>query len=146
MVGWHHQLYGHGFGWNPGVGDGPGGLACCSSWGHRESDTTEQLNWIPLTCSLTVVLTCLLNPQPFRQQEQVSWKTIFSWMGAEGGDWFRDDSRTLRVLCTFISIVITSAPHQLHQLFASPGIRSWRLGTCIKAPHVLPCNHHCYFS
>ena len=45
MVGWHHWLNGHGFGWTPGVGDGQGGLACCSPWGHRESDTTEQLNW-----------------------------------------------------------------------------------------------------
>ena len=45
MVGWHHRHSGHGFGWTPGVGDGQGGLACCSSWGHKESDTTEQLNW-----------------------------------------------------------------------------------------------------
>ena len=45
MVGWHHWLDGHGFGWIPGVGDGQGGLACCSSWGLKESDTTEQLNW-----------------------------------------------------------------------------------------------------
>ena len=44
-VGWHHRLNGHGFGWTPGVGDGQGGLACCSSWGHKQSDTTEQLNW-----------------------------------------------------------------------------------------------------
>ena len=45
MVGWHHRLNGHGFGWTPGVGDGQGGLACCGSWGHKESDTTEWLNW-----------------------------------------------------------------------------------------------------
>ena len=44
MVGWHHQLNGRGFGWTPGVGDGQGGLACCSSWGHKESDMTERLN------------------------------------------------------------------------------------------------------
>ena len=44
MVGWHHQLNGHGFGWTPGVGDGQGGLVCCVSWGHKESDTTERLN------------------------------------------------------------------------------------------------------
>ena len=49
MVGWHHRLNGHGFGWTPGVGDGQGGLACCGSWGHKESDTTEQLNWLTLT-------------------------------------------------------------------------------------------------
>ena len=44
MVGWHHQLNGHGFGWTPGVGDGQGGLVCCSPWGYKESDTTERLN------------------------------------------------------------------------------------------------------
>ena len=40
MAGWHHQLDGHEFLWTPGVGDGQGGLACCSSWGHKESDVT----------------------------------------------------------------------------------------------------------
>ena len=44
MVGWHHRLNGHGFWWSPGVGDGQGGLACCSSWGRKESDMTELLN------------------------------------------------------------------------------------------------------
>ena len=48
MVGWHHQLNGHGFGWTPGVGDGQGGLACCGSWDHKESDTTKRLNWTEL--------------------------------------------------------------------------------------------------
>ena len=44
MAGWHHRLDGHGFGCTPGVGDGQGGLACCSSWGLKELDTTERLN------------------------------------------------------------------------------------------------------
>ena len=44
MVGWHHRLKGHGFGWTPGVGDGQGGLACCDSWGRKESDVTERLD------------------------------------------------------------------------------------------------------
>ena len=44
MVGCHHQLNEHGFGWTPGVGDGQGGLACCGSWGCKESDMTEWLN------------------------------------------------------------------------------------------------------
>ena len=44
MVGCHHRLDGHRFGWTPGVGDEKGGVACCSSWGCKESDTTEQLN------------------------------------------------------------------------------------------------------
>ena len=45
MVGWHHWFNGHGFGFTPGIGDGQGGLVCCGSWGHKESDMTEQLNW-----------------------------------------------------------------------------------------------------
>ena len=46
MVGWHHRPNGHGFGWTPGVGDGQGSLVCCCSWGCKESDMTERLNWI----------------------------------------------------------------------------------------------------
>ena len=69
MVGWHHQLNGHGFGWTLGVGDGQGGLAFCGSWGHKESDMTERHhfhfslscigegNGNPLQCS------CLENPR-----------------------------------------------------------------------------------
>ena len=41
MVGLHHRLNGHAFGLTPGAGDGQGGLVCCSSWGRKESDTTE---------------------------------------------------------------------------------------------------------
>ena len=48
MAAWHHWLDGHEFEWTPGGGDGQGGLACCDSWGHKESDTTEQLNWTEL--------------------------------------------------------------------------------------------------
>ena len=44
MAGWHHRFDGHEFGWTPGVGDGQGGLACCSSRGRKESDMTERLN------------------------------------------------------------------------------------------------------
>ena len=44
MVEWCYRHNGHGFGWTPGVGDGQGGLACCGSWGRKESDATE-LNW-----------------------------------------------------------------------------------------------------
>ena len=45
MAGWHHWLDGHESQWNLGVGDGQGGLACCDSWGRKESDTTERLIW-----------------------------------------------------------------------------------------------------
>ena len=43
-----HRLSGHEFGWTPGAGDGQGGLAFCYSWGCKESDTTERLNWTEL--------------------------------------------------------------------------------------------------
>ena len=45
MAGWHHRLDGLESDWTPGVGDGQGGMACCDSWGRKELDTTEQLNW-----------------------------------------------------------------------------------------------------
>ena len=44
MVGWYHRLNGHEFEQTPGDGDGQGSPACCSPWGHKESDTTKQLN------------------------------------------------------------------------------------------------------
>ena len=50
MAGWHHRLDGHEYEWTLGVGDGQGGLACCDSWGRKELDMTERLNW-----TLTVV-------------------------------------------------------------------------------------------
>ena len=48
MAGWHHRLDGHEFRRTPGVGDWQGGLACCDSWGRKELDTTERLNWTDL--------------------------------------------------------------------------------------------------
>ena len=52
MAGWHHWLDGHWSEWTLGVGDGQGGLACCDSWGRKESDTTERLIWSDLTLEL----------------------------------------------------------------------------------------------
>ena len=48
MAGWHYRLNGCEFEWTPGVGDGQGGLVCCDSWGHKELDMTEWLNWTEL--------------------------------------------------------------------------------------------------
>ena len=56
MAGWHYGLDGREFEWTPGDGDGQGGLACCDSWGRKESDMTEQLNWTDSS-----FLMCLLN-------------------------------------------------------------------------------------
>ena len=75
MAGWHHWLDGPEFEWTPGVGDGQGGLACCDSWGRKESDMTEQLNWTELNgmsvypnsmnvcyCSVTKLCPTLCDP------------------------------------------------------------------------------------
>ena len=52
MAGWQHRLEGHEFEWTLGVGDGQGGLTCYDSWGRKESDTTERLNWTELNSKI----------------------------------------------------------------------------------------------
>ena len=47
MAGWHHRLNGHEFEQILGDSEGQGSMVCCNSWGHKESDTTEQLNNSP---------------------------------------------------------------------------------------------------
>ena len=61
MAGWHYWLDGRQSGWTPGVGDGQGGLACCDSWGHKESDTTEWLNWTELWRWESLMVTRIIN-------------------------------------------------------------------------------------
>ena len=75
MVGWHDRLNGHGFEWTLGVGDGQGGLACCGSWGHKESDTTEWLNWTELN---TQAKAPILWP-PDGREEPTHWKRSWCW-------------------------------------------------------------------
>ena len=70
MVGWHHPLNGHEFEWTPGVGDGQGDLACCSSWGHKESDTTEWLDWTELNWSSQYTF-------PFLTKVLPRWQVLF---------------------------------------------------------------------
>ena len=53
MAGWHHGLDGRESEWTPADGDGQGGLACCHSWGRKESDMTERLNWTELNTKCT---------------------------------------------------------------------------------------------
>ena len=60
MTGWHHWLDGHESEWTPGVGNGQGGLACCNSWGCKELDTTERLNWTELMCKISWNIAWLL--------------------------------------------------------------------------------------
>ena len=71
MAGWHHLLDAHEFVWTPGVGDGQGGLECCDSWGYKESDTTEQLNWTERSLTLWFWV------EKFYHQRRISDNTIF---------------------------------------------------------------------
>ena len=62
MAGWHHWLDGHNSKWTLGVGDGQGGLASCDSWGRKESDTTERLNWTDLMCVSYLIISNFFDP------------------------------------------------------------------------------------
>ena len=67
MAGWHHRLDARESEWTPGVGDGQGGLACCDSWGRKESDTTERLHWTDSSGGLLGgrVSQCRTDSQPY---------------------------------------------------------------------------------
>ena len=65
MAGWHNRLDGRESEWTPAVGDGQGGLACCDSWGCKELDMTEQLNWTE-SCSLVHEKCVHLNWDPLK--------------------------------------------------------------------------------
>ena len=60
MAGWHHQLDELEFEWTLGDGDGQGGLVCCDSWGRKELDMTERLNWTELTVKADHLSSCPL--------------------------------------------------------------------------------------
>ena len=71
MVEWHYQRDGHEFGWTPGVGDGQGGLLCCSPWGRKELDMTEQLNWTEPLYLWAALVAQMVKNLPAMQETQV---------------------------------------------------------------------------
>ena len=94
MVGWHHQLNVHESGWTPGVGDGQGGLACCGSWGRKESNTTERLNWTELNSLWVNWVIFFLRILPeFSPEAAFSWwpswrvGLLHPWSFSLGGFW-----------------------------------------------------------
>ena len=80
MVVWHHLLNGHEFEETLGVGNGQGGLACCSPWGCRESDTTEQLNELRVRFTWIQILILLLRAVSYRERSLIS---VFSSVGRD---------------------------------------------------------------
>ena len=79
MAGWHHRLDGCESEWTLGVGDGQGGLACCDSWGRKESDMTEWLNWTELKLCLI-----LCDPRDCKLPPRSSVHVIFQARIVEG--------------------------------------------------------------
>ena len=73
MAGWHHWLDGHESKWTLGDGDGQRGLACCESWGRKDSDTTERLNWTELLKKTYLFSNWPILPLP------CSWFDSFMW-------------------------------------------------------------------
>ena len=67
-AGWHHWFDGRESEWTPGVGDGQGGLVCRDSWGHKESDTTERLNWTELNTVLIYTFSMFIKLSPHLTQ------------------------------------------------------------------------------
>ena len=88
MVGWHHQLDGYQFGWILGVGDGQGGLVCCDSWGRKEKDTNERLNWIIIYDNIFMMPCAILSKCMF---------IIFWLIGGFYVIWEKWISKTLKV-------------------------------------------------
>ena len=90
MVGWHHQHNGHGFVCTLGVGDGQGGLVCCSSWGCKESDTTVWLNWsetpfhMPLCSNLDGPRDCHTE---WSQTKRNTWYHLYAESKQKGSKW-----------------------------------------------------------
>ena len=88
MAGWHHWLNGRESGWTPGVDDGQEGLACCNSWGRKQLDTTERLNWwtgtagaveaTPRTSHWKVLRKCTQDPRSFHLWFNVSFLGMLS--------------------------------------------------------------------
>ena len=80
MAWWRHRLDGREFGLTPGVDDGQGGLACCDSWGHKESDTTEWLNWTELWTSGVIQGACIFWISVCVFSKYITWSGIAgSW-------------------------------------------------------------------
>ena len=73
MAGWHHWLDGRESEWTPGVGDGQGGLACWDSWGCKELDTTEWLNWTELNWYKMEVFSHMHNARSHMKAFKVVW-------------------------------------------------------------------------
>ena len=79
MVGWHHQLNGHGFGWTPGVSGRQVGLVCCGSWGRKELEMSEHLTWTDLIAHGTL-LKVMCQPGWERALGENGYMYMYGWV------------------------------------------------------------------
>ena len=129
MVGWNHQLNGDESGWTPGVDDGQGGQAWCSPWGHKESDTTEWLNWTELLYQWRMLI-----------QDNVFW---FSW---------KLSSSLPPLLSSFLYLSFTAWSLRLflirYVLFHFYFLQNWHINSCVVSfsmSEILQCLKHSFF-
>ena len=126
---WHHWLDGHEFEQSPGIGDGQGSLACRSLWSHKESDTTEWVNWIEFPyhilpcvcmCLCACVLSCVqlfLTPWTVAHQAPLSMDFLSKNTGAgchfllQGSSWPRDG---IQVSCIASWFFIIWVPRKIN--------------------------------
>ena len=129
MVGRHHRLDEHGFGWTMGVGDGQGGLAYCGSWGPKESDTTEQLNRTELTIQFHLFdILKATKLQLWRADQQLS-----EVMGEEKYDYkgsFWNDEIVLFFFCLAAPdfVIVVACGIQFLDQGLNPGLLHWECG------------------
>ena len=116
MAVWHHRLNGWEFEWTPGGGDGQGGLACCDSWGRKESDTTERLNWTELNWNR--VSNDMPGAQPWwsrHAEVMVCWSHRLTFLGSliqmPGSIWFGSTHSLLFISPTKFYKLVTSPKH-----------------------------------
>ena len=113
MAGWHHWLDGHESVWTPGVADGQGGLADCNSWGRKESDTIEQLNWTETG----------LNSTQLRILDWALWcwessRKILLFRGERDGGGIlthRKNAKTPHIFLSSLHCLVTQFPSKLEE-------------------------------
>ena len=120
MTGWHHGLHRHESEWTPGDGDGQEGLACCDSWGCKELDTTDWLNWTELNWSYLNSRTCLPQQETLKNENS-------------------------KQICPLLPYCVNSWPWRISSSFLtltdspiSQSTRQWFLPMGIPVPFIAP--------
>ena len=123
MGGWHYWLDGHEFDLAPGVGDGQGSLLCCSPWGHKESNTTEWLNWTEMNWKHFMFSSQVLRRRQWHPTPVLFPGKSHGWRSLVGcNPWGRECQTRLS------DFVFTFHFHALEKKMATPSsVLAWRI-------------------